>query len=145
MARLAYGDLTVGFTIGASSTPTQTQITALITKYYKLVYSRWYGNGTYSADESTDTIGFIDSDEFREELGSLISAKVQLWHEAGEHSDGTVTPMPRFNLFYNSSIKDEKRYFITTIDNMVASDDDVEYIDNVRTMGSDYTDYEGIY
>lgn len=146
MTRITYSSLHVGFTIGASSRPTQTQVAALITTYYKLCYRYLYGIGSYSADESTDPENIIDSDEFREELAMLVSHKVDRWHEAGISSDGRIIRMPKFNLFYDGETEEEQKQFVDFLDASLSTDnEDPEIMDNIRISGSDYSDYSGVF
>ncbi len=145
MARLAYGDLRLNFTISTTSRPTTTQVPLLITDYYKKCYNYCYGIGTYSADESTDTKSIIDSDEFRTELNGLISHKVQKWNEAGKNSDGSIRPMPKFDLLYAGQDVTVRNQFIDFLNGALETNENREYIDNCRLWSSDYADYEGVY
>ena len=146
MARLVYGDLFVNFTIGANSVPTQTQVGNLITHYYKLAYNLFYGPENYSSDETTDTDSIIDTDDFRSLLNTIISYKVQRWNEAGKNSDGTVRPMPAFDFQYDEGKDNEERNkWRTALANLATEDSDVEFIDTVQWIGSEYGDWEGIY
>ena len=144
MARLAYTDLRVNFTIGATSNPTSTQVPLTITDYYKKCYNYCYGIGTYSADESTDEKGIIDSDEFRTELNALISHKVQKWNEAGKNNDGTIRPMPKFDLYFQGRSEDVRNQFVNFLNGALETNENREYIDNVRLSGSDYSDWSGV-
>ena len=144
MARLAYTDLRVNFTIGATSNPTSTQVPLTITDYYKKCYNYCYGIGTYSADESTDEKGIIDSDEFRTELNALVSHKVQKWNEAGKNNDGTIRPMPKFDLYFAGQSTDVRNQFVNFLNGALETNENREYIDNVRLYGSDYSDWSGV-
>ena len=67
MARIAFGDLIVNFTINATSTPTtETTVAANITNYYKQAYEIFYGVGNYAAvdDATSDPLNLIRSEEF---------------------------------------------------------------------------------
>ena len=135
----------INFTPSATTRPTSTQVGTTITAYYKKCYNKIYGHGTYSADESTDTLGIIDSDEFRDALDQLVSHKVQLWNEAGKNSDGSIRPMPIFDLYYTSDKEKVQNQFIKFIEGAIQTDDNVPYIDNCRLYGSDYSDRYGVY
>jgi len=145
MARLAYTDLRVNFTINATSTPTSTQVPLVITDYYKKCYNYCYGIGTYSADESTDEKGIIDSDEFRTELNGLISHKIQLWNEAGKNNDGSIRPMPKFDMYYDGNDEKVRNQFVVFLNGALETNENREYIDNCRLWSSDYSDWEGVY
>ena len=146
MARITYTSLLVNFSIGAASKPTQTQIGTLITAYYKKCYTYCYGLGTYSADESTDELSIIDTDEFRQELSDLLSHKVQKWNEAGKGSDGVVRPMPKFDLYYENEDEYVRKQFVNFLDEaLTTKNENVSYIDNCRLWGSDYSDWSGVY
>lgn len=145
MVRLVYTDLRVNFTIGASSTPTSTQVPLLITDYYKKCYNYCYGIGKYSADESTDEKSIIDSEEFRTELNALISHKVQKWNEAGKGSGGAIRPMPKFDLYYENQDGDVRNQFMNFLNSALETNENREYIDNCRLWGSDYSDWEGVH
>ena len=146
MARLIYGDLLgVNFTIGADSTPNSTNVPKLITLYYQKCYRYLYGPGKYSADESTDTKNIIDMDDFRAELNSLVSHKVQLWNEAGKNADGSVRPMPKMDLYYKNTDAFVRRQFVDFLDTLLETNESREYIDNTRLWGSDYSDRSGLF
>lgn len=134
----------INFTAGASSNPTTTKIGTLITSYYKKCYNHLYGHNTYSVDESTDKYGIIDTDEFRDKLDELVSHKAQLWNESGKNSDGTVRPMPIFDLYYDDKDEERRNQFINFLNTAKETDDNVDYIDNVRLYGSDYSDRSGV-
>lgn len=143
MARITNVDLTVNF--GATSHPIAATIDTRITGYYKKCYRYLYGIATYSADESTDAKGIIDSDEFRQELADLISHKVQLWNEAGKNNDGSVRPMPKWDLKYAGNDLEERNQFTDFLNNALETNENREYIDNCRLWGSDYSDRSGLY
>jgi len=145
MARVVYGDLTLNFTPSATSTPNTTQIPLRITGYYKKCYQYLYGIGTYSADESTDAKAIIDSDEFRQELADLLSHKIQLWNEAGKNNDGSVRPMPKWDLHYAGADITQRNQFVDFLNTALGTNENREYIDNVRLWGSDYSDRVGLY
>jgi len=145
MARLVYGDLHINFTPSATTRPNTTEIPALIVSYYKQCYRQFYGPGHYSADESTDTLGVIDSDDFRALLAVVVQYKVQRWHEAGENSDGSIRPMPIFDLSYDEGKdKEERNKWINLLATLVTEDDNVSYFDTVQWIGSKHGDWEGV-
>jgi hypothetical protein len=134
MARITNSDLFTKFTISGSSAPTSTQIDNLITHYYKLVYEYLYGIGTYSADDSTDELNIITSDEFNAALVGEVSKVVQEWHDAGRTSEGERHLMPTFKLSEN---------FLNTLDRL--QQDEVDLVDNIRVMGSELGDWWRVY
>ena len=145
MARLAYGDLQINFTPSATTRPNTTEIPALIVLYYKQCYRLFYGPGNYSSDETSDTDGIIDSDDFRALLNVVVSYKVQRWQEAGTNSDGSIRPMPVFDLsFDEGKDKDERQKWITLLASLATEDDSHEYWDTVHWIGSEYGDWEGV-
>lgn len=115
MARVAYTDLFLGAVPTASTIPSITQIGAVITNLYKKAYSIMYGTALYSSDESTDTKGYIASDDCFAIIQSAASRICNQWQEAGVFSDRTeMNHMPKFdfnreesrdllNLIYNGT------------------------------------------
>lgn len=145
MARLAYTDLKINFTPTATTRPNTTEIPALIVLYYQQCYRLFYGPGHYSSDETTDTDGIIDSDDFRALLNIVVSYKVQRWQEAGTNSDGSIRPMPVFDLsFDEGKDKEERQKWITLLATLSTEDDSHTYWDTVKWIGSDYGDWEGV-
>jgi len=109
MARVAYGDLFVNFTIGASSHPNATQTPLVITQIYKQVYGVVYGPGTYSSDDATDEHTIITSDEFFSEILAICSEIIQLWHDASPPTPvnaGESMPTFRLSLVDKVRLKD---------------------------------------
>ena len=131
MARVAYTALFLNFTPDATDIPTQTNITNLITNYYKQSYRVLYGKGSYNATDSdtSDPKGIIRSDEYAGELEAELSDKVQQWHDSGLSSDGQLIQMPSFKLSkeFNAMLK-------------VLIGDESERITSIRLYGSDYDD-----
>ena len=135
----------MNFTINTTSIPTQAQITAKITAYYKKCYAAIYGIGTYSSDDSTDKFNIIGSDEFKQELADLISHKMQKWHDSGINSQGDITTMPAFDLYYDSDVVEVKMQFVNFLKEASTINSSTEYVDNCRMWGSDYSDQSGVY
>lgn len=133
MARIAYGDLHLNWSPGATDIPTQTQIGDAITTYYEQCYEKAYGVGNYPSDDTDDDDSdpktIIRAKEFEGKLKAEISKKIQKWHDSGMNSDGQVITMPDFNL----SPKLEKM-----IDRMSGKQHDL--IESIRVYGSDYDD-----
>jgi hypothetical protein len=98
MARLASLSF-LNFPPAATGTkPTSTNISALITSWYAEAYTILYGPATYSADESTDTNGYIDSVDFRSLLDRELSDIANQWHDAGTQNNGQFKEMPSVQL-----------------------------------------------
>ena len=112
MARVAYTDLFLDWTPTTSGVPLATQVTTLITNYYKMAYGIVYGAGNYNATDSdtTDPQTIIRSDEFFGDLVGELSTKVQQWHDAGISSTGDIIKMPSFKI--SKELKDTIRGYM---------------------------------
>jgi len=133
MARLAATDCQFSFTDDATSKPTTTEIGTLITDLYEQAYNYIYDHDDYSADETTDINGLIDSSGFRAVLQICVQNLVEDWHIAGTFSDGNIIKMPPLQL---------DKDCLKKLDRMIAKNTDKTGIDNIRFGGSDYTDWE---
>jgi hypothetical protein len=93
MARLSTLSFIVYKAASSNSVPTTSQVSALITHFYKLCYAAIYGVGHYSTDESTDTDTIIDSTEFRALLDAELSAITNAWHLSAKEVPGMIPQM----------------------------------------------------
>ena len=99
MARVAYTDLFVNFTIDANSHPNTTQVPKVIIRVYQQVYEVVYGPGHYTATDTDDPKTIVISDEMFAEIAGLSEERVQLWHEASPPTPiNAGQPMPIFRL-----------------------------------------------
>ena len=108
--RVASTDLLVSFTIGATSTPTATNVGKLITDIYKQCYTIAYGTGHYSADETTDTLTIIGTDDMFSFIMNYATMLTDLWHYAGKDA-----PKPSFRM-----TKDDKEEVISIMFKKIA-------------------------
>jgi hypothetical protein len=128
MARVVYGDLFLNFTPGASTTPTTTTaIGSVITNHYIEAYGYYYGAGSYSADDSTDTDTVITSEEFKAALKSVISDIINKWSRSVNIRAESREPLPSF------SLSKELKALLDSFRNEESSQ---PLIDSIRTMGN---------
>ena len=121
MARVAYTDLFLDWTPTTSGVPLATQVTTLITNYYKISYGVLYGAGSYAATDTatTDPQNIIRSEEFFGELVLELSTKVQQWHDAGISSTGEIIKMPSFRM--SKELKDTIRGYMSKKTDIITS------------------------
>ena len=99
MARVAYTDLFVNFTISATSHPDTTAVPKVIIRVYQQVYEVVYGPGHYTATDTDDPKTIVTSAEMFAEIAGLSEERVQLWHDASPPTPVNVgQPMPIFRL-----------------------------------------------
>lgn len=96
MVRVANTDIVMISTpLGAATKPSLTQVSDLITRIYKRTYTAVYGTGNYSADESTDTLDVIDTDDMKEVITTAVERITESWLLQGRSSgEGKHYPMP---------------------------------------------------
>lgn len=87
--RVVYGDLKVGFTIGASTDPNTTDAPLMITELYKDCYNTLYGNqDKYSAtDANIDSKIYDQMNRVVKKAGQRIIRKITAYHKMGSNTD----------------------------------------------------------
>lgn len=126
VARAASTDLLTNFTIGATSHPTTTQVTAVITQLYRDAYlAVWRGNPAYQAYDAGDEDAIIDTEEAKGVVIKEASRITQDWFDSGKDN-----PMPAFELS-DGAVKD-LRYMLMQRP---------ERVSNIRVYGETWDDY----
>jgi len=125
VARAVSTDLLCNFTIAATSNPTTTQATAVITQLYKDAYlAVWRGNPAYQAYDAADEDIIIDTEEAKSVIIKEASRICQDWFNSGRD-----IPMPALELS-DGGVKDLRKMLLQRTD----------VITNIRVYGEVWDD-----
>ena len=125
MTRVATTDLFLLFTMGATSFPTTTVGTNIITALYKEIYTIMYGPGNYSADDSTDTLNIVDIDDVFVIVQSEASDICDAYHFAGIDMPKPTIQLSKDAIKKLKEIKRAKFGFIQNVRMWGEAEDDV--------------------
>jgi len=96
VARALYSDLVLNFTLGDSTSPTSTQVAAVITQLYKDAYAAAYGAGSYATYDASAEDDVIDTEGCKSIIIADAQDLVNRWSES--FAPNSTKEAPRLRL-----------------------------------------------